>query len=89
VITKLIVVCGEIGAYCRYAIHCPGLADRGNKKPVPNHTDARLVFRAGDRVLNGRHVLAILIRILRRAEIEGQLVNLARELERTIVAIAL
>jgi hypothetical protein len=44
-----------------------GFAHSGNKKRALHHADARLVFRAGDRVLYGRHVLAILIRVLHRA----------------------
>src|SRR6266478_5398067 len=47
----------------------------------------QLAFRAGDRVGNGRKLLAILRGVLRRTQVEPQLVDLTGELEWTIVAI--
>ena len=48
---KLIVVCGAIGAYCRYAIHCPvtkrligGSPGRTNRSP---EADAQRQHRRG------------------------------------------
>src|SRR4029077_1355791 len=46
-----------------------------------------LVFRTGDPVGNGRKLPAILRGVLRRTQVEPQLVDLTGELERTIVAI--
>src|SRR5207249_10720426 len=50
-------------------------------------TRACLVLRTCDPVGNGRKLLAILCGVLRRTQVEPQLVDLTGELERTIVAI--
>ena len=47
-----------------------------------------LVFLACDPFANRRHVLALLFRVLRRAEVEGELVDLAGKLERHVVAVS-
>ncbi len=64
-----------------------GRLQKADAREFHNSFAYALVFRACDRVLDGRHVLAILIRVLQRAKIESQLVDLARELERTIITI--
>jgi hypothetical protein len=47
----------------------------------------QLVSRAGDCVGDGRKLLAVFFRPLLRVEVKGDLVDLATELERNVVAI--